>query len=98
MAEPKILPNLEVELIILKILFYENSLGMSFGGCLRLEIKPNRPSLPSTGRGNLALPVVKATASSYLFSTIYSSLRPLIPLPDLLRLVNGQNSKPRDST
>ena len=68
MAEPKILPGLEVDVCK----NCENVLGLSFGGCWRLEISPNRPSLPSTDRGNLALPVGKATASHYLLSTRYS--------------------------
>ena len=72
MAEPKILPGLEVACCLLIEQFYENDLGLSFGGCWRLEISPNRPSLPSTDRGNLALPVGKATASNYLLSTRYS--------------------------
>ena len=72
MAEPKILPGLEVDSYLLIEQNCEIDLGLSFGGCWRLEISPNRPSLPSTDRGNLALPVGKATASNYLLSTRYS--------------------------
>ena len=72
MAEPKILPGLEVACCLLIEQFYENDSGLRFGECRSLEISPNWPRLPSTDRGNLALPVGKATASYYLLSTRYS--------------------------